>query len=104
MTNPEANEFYAARTEEVVGGDQSVEDTHHKRLQTERPNLHDKGRIIVTLHFNYDQKARNEKLPRWQAGDSIELLRQYVKEYDDNKLSLSDLVAMADDVEVEAAK
>lgn len=100
----EANEFFAARSVEVVGGDQDAEDTHHKRLQTERPNIKDKGRIIVTLHFNYDQATRNEKLPRWLAGDSIELLRQYVKKYDDNLWSLADLVALADNVEVEAAK
>lgn len=104
MTTTEANEFFAARSVEVVGGDQAAEDTHHKRLQTERPNIKDKGRIVVTLHFNYDQAARKEKLPRWQATDSIELLRQYVREYDNNQLSLSDLVALADSIEVEAAK
>lgn len=104
MTTPEANEFFDTRTEEVVGGDQAEADAHHKRLQTERPNVRDKGRIVVTLHYNFDQKTRSEKLPRWQAGDSIELLRQYVREYDNNQLALVDLVALADKVEVEAAK
>lgn len=81
------------RTEEVAGG---------HRLQTQRPNTADHGRIVVTLHYTTTRDLRHERLPAWQSGHTVDLLRQYVNEYHANQRSLADLVALADDIEVDA--
>lgn len=106
MTTTEANEFFAQRTVEVVGGDSEESDTHHKRLQTERPDTRVRGRIVVTLHYNLPRKTWLE-----HDTDAVDKLRRTVVESEDSIVDaetfgavMKELYEAALSYDIEAAK
>ena len=84
MTSPEANEFFAQRTEEEVGSAPDT-NTHHKRLQTERPERRTKGRVVFTLHYDVPRD-------QWELGDTdaTDGLRRMVAGIEDIAAFLND--------------